>query len=63
MVDPAQAGVISSEGEYNWGGAAGTIFWIDPVEDLITVVMIQHGNVQVPLRNAMKAVIYGSETE
>ena len=31
-----------SVGEYSWGGAAGTWFWIDPVEDLIFVGMIQH---------------------
>jgi CubicO group peptidase (beta-lactamase class C family) len=31
-----------SEGEYSWGGAAGTWFWIDPVQDLIFVGMIQH---------------------
>ena len=30
-----------SVGEYSWGGAAGTWFWIDPVEDLIFVGMIQ----------------------
>ena len=29
VVDAPKSGVISSEGEYNWGGAAGTIFWID----------------------------------
>ena len=34
-----------SKGEYFWGGAAGTTFWIDPVEDLIVVGMIQlHGS-------------------
>lgn len=58
--DTAKAGVIGSKGEYYWGGAAGTIFWIDPVEDLIAVIMIQHMNVQVPLRSALKAAIYGS---
>ncbi len=30
-----------SVGEYSWGGAAGTWFWIDPVEELIFVGMIQ----------------------
>jgi len=30
-----------SLGEYNWGGAAGTWFWIDPVEDLVFVGMRQ----------------------
>ena len=33
--------VIGSVGEYNWGGAAGTVFWIDPVEELVVVSMIQ----------------------
>ena len=31
----------TSVGEYSWGGAAGTWFWIDPVEELIFVGMIQ----------------------
>jgi CubicO group peptidase (beta-lactamase class C family) len=30
-----------SAGEYNWGGAAGTGFWIDPKEALICVIMTQ----------------------
>ena len=33
--------VPGSAGEYNWGGAAGTGFWIDPKEALICVVMTQ----------------------
>ena len=61
--DPAGAGGITSAGEFYWGGAAGTIFWIDPVEDLIGIVMIQHMNVQVPLRNTFKAVSYGAIVE
>jgi CubicO group peptidase (beta-lactamase class C family) len=32
---------IGSPGEYNWGGAAGTGFWIDPKEQLIAIVMTQ----------------------
>ncbi|HDZ08410.1 serine hydrolase domain-containing protein [Pseudohongiella sp.] len=58
--DPTAAGGIGSKGEYYWGGAAGTIFWIDPVEELIGVVMIQHMNVQVPLRATFKALAYGA---
>ena len=61
--DPAGAGGITSAGEYYWGGAADTIFWIDPVEDLIGIVMIQHMNVRVPLRNTFKAVSYGAIIE
>ncbi len=38
---PGRNGVIGSEGEYYWGGAAGTRFWIDPKEQMIGVFMIQ----------------------
>ena len=41
ITDPAQAGVISSKGEYSWGGIANTKFWIDPEEDLVVVFMAQ----------------------
>ncbi len=32
---------VGSKGEYNWGGAAGTAFWVDPKEDMIGVFMVQ----------------------
>jgi CubicO group peptidase (beta-lactamase class C family) len=38
---PAQTGSIVSRGEYNWGGAAGTSFWIDPQEQMVGVWMMQ----------------------
>jgi len=41
ITDPAQTGVISSEGEYSWGGIANTKFWIDPEEDIVVVFMTQ----------------------
>ena len=41
ITDPAEAQVISSQGEYSWGGIANTKFWIDPEEDLIVVFMSQ----------------------
>jgi CubicO group peptidase (beta-lactamase class C family) len=39
--DPAVAGGLYGKGTFWWGGAAGTWFWIDPVNDLIVVGMIQ----------------------
>lgn len=33
------AGVSGSPGDYNWGGAYGTWFWVDPEEDLTAVFM------------------------
>ena len=41
LVDAAASGVIGSAGTYRWGGAAGTVFWIDPVEDIVVVSMMQ----------------------
>jgi CubicO group peptidase (beta-lactamase class C family) len=38
--DIGATGEIDSNGSYNWGGAAGTRFWIDPKEELIGVFMI-----------------------
>ncbi len=36
-----RTGNIGSKGEYNWGGAAGTTFWIDPAEQMIGIFMVQ----------------------
>lgn len=41
LVDVAQSGLPSSLGEYGWGGAHGTYFWIDPREQLFGVLMVQ----------------------
>lgn len=40
--DPARSGSASSVGEYNWGGLAGTKFWIDPAQDMIGIYMVQN---------------------
>ncbi len=41
LVDPVGAKSLSSLGEYNWGGAAGTHFWVDPAEQLTVVFFTQ----------------------
>jgi CubicO group peptidase (beta-lactamase class C family) len=37
------APVPGSAGDYNWGGYAGTLFWVDPAEHLVAVIMVQSG--------------------
>ena len=37
---PGRMASVGSEGEYRWGGAAGTTFWIDPKENMIGVFLI-----------------------
>jgi CubicO group peptidase (beta-lactamase class C family) len=39
--DLGRTGQAGSVGELNWGGGAGTRFWIDPVEQLIGVFLVQ----------------------
>jgi len=56
VTDPAAAATISSAGEYAWGGAAGTIFWIDPEEEIVSIAMIQLMSSPWPLRADMKSV-------
>jgi len=38
---PGKSATVGSQGEYYWGGAAGTGFWIDPKEHMIGVFLIQ----------------------
>ena len=63
IMDTAAGRVIGSVGEYNWGGAAGTVFWIDPVEDLIVVSMIQLMGSPHPLRSDLKVATYQALTK
>lgn len=53
---------VGSEGEYNWGGAAGTIFWVDPKEDLTAVLMVQMMSNPYPLRGQFKVLTYQAIT-
>jgi CubicO group peptidase (beta-lactamase class C family) len=59
MLDPARAAVIGSAGEYAWGGAASTMFWVDPREELVGVLLTQLiPSSAYPLRREMKALTY-----
>jgi CubicO group peptidase (beta-lactamase class C family) len=56
-IDVAASGVMGSKGEFSWGGAAGTIFWVDPVEDFVVVSMIQLMGSPWPLRSELKVAV------
>jgi CubicO group peptidase (beta-lactamase class C family) len=40
-MDVGEAGVHGSEGEFGWGGAYHSTYWVDPVEDLVVVYLTQ----------------------
>ena len=40
-LDPAQAKIVGSPGEFAWGGMASTAFWVNPVEEMTVILMTQ----------------------
>ena len=59
LVDPARNGAVSSGGEFAWGGAASTAFWVDPAEEITCVFMTQlMPSSSYPLRRELKATVY-----
>jgi CubicO group peptidase (beta-lactamase class C family) len=58
-LDPAKAQIVGSPGEYAWGGAASTAFWIDPAEDLAVVLLTQlMPSSTYPLRRELRVLSY-----
>lgn len=41
VTDLGERGVLGSEGEYGWGGAYHTTYWVDPEEELVVVYLTQ----------------------
>lgn len=48
------------QGEYGWGGAASTHFWISPKDELIVIALSQYMPFSSQLQNAVKSIIYDS---
>ena len=61
--NPVGSGVIGSLGEYSWGGAAGTVFWVDPVEEMVVVGMIQLMSSPWPFRRELRVLANQAITE
>jgi CubicO group peptidase (beta-lactamase class C family) len=62
--DPVAFGTLSSVGEYSWGGAASTMFWVDPAEDLIVVFLTQLlPSSTYPLRSTLRQLVYQALTD
>jgi CubicO group peptidase (beta-lactamase class C family) len=41
VLDAAANKVLRSEGEYSWGGAASTVFWNDPANEIVVLFLTQ----------------------
>ncbi|WP_407165679.1 serine hydrolase domain-containing protein [Bradyrhizobium sp. ORS 111] len=63
-MNPAQTLIAGSPGEFNWGGAATTSFFVDPAEELITIFMTQVlPSSAYPLRRELRTMVYAAITD
>jgi CubicO group peptidase (beta-lactamase class C family) len=63
VLDPAGLPYPANKGEYGWDGSAGTIFWIDPSLELVTVLMTQSSPADPDgLRRQFKTIVQQSIT-
>jgi CubicO group peptidase (beta-lactamase class C family) len=59
VLDPSKQGNGARKGEYFWSGMANTVFWIDPQEDLVAIMMtnvLPYG--VYPFRDDMRKYVY-----
>ena len=58
VIDPPANRSLASRGEYLWGGAASTAFWVDPVEEITVVFMTQlFPSATYPIRPQLRWVV------
>ena len=59
VLDPVENKVVSSAGEFAWGGAASTAFWVDPDEEITALFLTQLlPSSTYPLRTQFKQLVY-----
>jgi CubicO group peptidase (beta-lactamase class C family) len=59
QLDPAASKTLCSAGEFNWGGAASTTFWVDPAEQLTVSFFTQLLPSSVyPIRPQLRQLVY-----
>lgn len=59
VVDPVAAKVPGNRGEFNWGGAASTAFWVDPADEIIVIFLTQLlPSSTHPIRSQLRQLVY-----
>ena len=61
--DAGLAPVAGSVGDYYWGGAGGTYFWVDPKEKMFVVYMMQSPGKRVQYRTTLRDMVYAAIEE
>ena len=61
VIDPAKTLMPASLGEFYWGGAYSTAFFVDPLEEITMVFMTQiYPSSTYPIRRQLKTLIYSA---
>lgn len=55
-----EAAYTSPAGEYYWGGAGGTYFWVDPRNNMFVVFMMQSPKQRGPYRSVLRNMVYAA---
>jgi len=64
LIDPARAQLLGTPGEYYWGGAASTAFFVSPAEDLAVVFLTQlRPSSSYPIRRELRIATYQAITD
>jgi CubicO group peptidase (beta-lactamase class C family) len=64
VFDPPKTLIPCSMGEFYWGGAASTAFWVDPVEEVTAVFMTQLlPSSSYPIRRELRTLTYSALME
>ena len=61
--DAGVSPLAGSPGDFTWGGAAGTYFWVDPKEKMFVIYMMQAPSKRTPLRWLLRDMVYAAMVE
>ncbi len=61
VLDPPAAHVLTTAGEYGWGGMASTVWWNNPAEDLSLIMLTQlRPSSTYPVRPELRALLHSA---
>ena len=61
VIDPPRTMIPGTLGDFSWGGAASTYFWIDPEEEMTTVFMTQlMPSTTYTIRRELRTLVYSA---
>jgi CubicO group peptidase (beta-lactamase class C family) len=61
LLDQAVAQIVGTPGEFYWGGAASTAFFVNPAEELIVLFLTQlRPSSTYPIRRELRSIVYSA---